>query len=283
MNAIVENCVLYNNTAKYGGAIRGEARTDKRGIQIINCTAVNNQSTTPTVASIDLISGGLIVNSIVLDDTQNEIRANTSNHYVSNNAFGTLGLGTGVTAYPNTDMMSGKTAADFSFISPTTFQGTMITGDANFDQAKYDEIRTANYEINDINSIGLTMPGLKVLPSNYLVGGTGATVTLTSTIPSTDITGFSRPITTSGNFSLGAYHYNNLTNTISGIDNSVSIYAQNEGIKISGAQAKNAIIYSISGQLLKSCRLTSDVFTMPVSKGFYIVAVGSKRVKVLVN
>jgi hypothetical protein len=283
MNAIVENCVLYNNTAKFGAAIRGEAKTDKRGIQIVNCTAANNKSTTLTVASVDLISGGLIVNSIVLDDTENEIRANTSNHYVSNNTFGALGLGTGVTAYPNTDMISGKTIGDFGFTSPTTFQGSMITGDANFDQAKYDEIRRANYKINQTNSIGLSMSGLKILPSSYLVGGTGTTVQLTATIPTVDINGVSRPISSTGNMSLGAYQYNNLTDLASEIRPLVSIYTTNDGVIIKGADGKVAHFYLLSGQLIESTSITSNNFYIPVPSGFYIVAIGTNRSKCILK
>ena len=283
MDAIVENCVLYNNTAKYGGAIRGEAKTDKRGIQITNCTMANNKSTTATVASVDLISGGLIVNSIVLDDTENEIRANTSNHYVSNNVFGVLALGVGVTAYPNTDMIPGKTVADFGFCSPTTFPGAIITGDANFDQSKYDAIRSANYKINQPNSIGLSMVGLKVLPSSYLVGGTGVSVPLTATIPAIDILGTNRPISGSGRVSLGAYQNNNLTDLVSKIDTSISINPINEGIRISGAEGKTVNVYAISGQLVKSVYLDSDIFTIRVNKGFYIVVTGSSKSKVLVK
>ena len=277
MNAIVENCVIYNNTAKYGGAIRAEAKTDKRGIQIINCTMVNNKSTTATVASVDLISGGLIVNSIVLDDVENEIRANTSNHYVSNNAFGTLALGVGVTAYPNTEMISNKTVADFGFSSPTTFQGAMITGDANFDQAKYDAIRTANYKINQPNSIGLTIPGLKELPSSYLVAGTGASVSLTATIPSTDVNGVNRPISGLGNVSLGAYQYSNPTDLKSKIESSFQVYPTNGGVRICGAEGNKINIYSISGQLIKSTIGMSTNIVMAVPKGLYIVAAGSEK------
>ncbi len=283
MNAIVENCVLYNNTAKFGGAIRGEARTDKRGIQIVNCTAANNQSTTLTVASVDLISGGLIVNSIVLDDTENEIRANTSNHYVSNNTFGTFGLGLGVTAYPNTDMISDKTIGDFGFTSPTTFQGAMITGDVNFDQTKYDAIRTANFKINQTNSVGLSMVGLKVMPSSYLVGGTGTSVTLTATIPTKDIDGVSRPISNQGNVSLGAYQYNNLTDLKLKTEHSVSVFSTNDGVRIKDAEGKVAHFYWMSGQFIKSTSISSNNFQIPLQTGFYIVAVGTYRSKCFVK
>jgi len=283
MNAIVENCVLYNNTAKYGGAIRGEARTDKRGIQIVNCTVANNQSTTASVASVDLIGGGLIVNSIVLDDTQNEIRANTSNHYLSNNVFSALGLGSGVTAYPNTDMLSGKTVADFDFISPTTFQGSIITGDANFDQTKYDAIRTANYKINPSNANRLSISGLKVLPSSYLVGGTGTSVPLTANIPTMDINGVSRPISSTGNISLGAYQYDDLNSLTSEIRPSVLVYPINEGIRICGAEGYKVSVYAISGQLVKSTIILSTNTDIALPKGFFILTVGSDRIKIRVK
>lgn len=283
MNAIIENCVLYNNTAKYGGAIRGEARTDKRGVQIINCTAVNNQSTTPTVASVDLISGGLIVNSIVLDDTQNEIRANTSNHYVSNNVFGSLGLGNGVTAFPNTEMVGGKTIADFDFLSPTSFQGAMITGDANFDQTKYDQIRRASYKIVPSGTNAMNYSGLRTLPSSYKVGGSGADVTLTAAIPETDISGEVRPVSGSGIVSLGAYQYSDITDLTTATKNAVLIQPFNDGIIIRGASGKIAHLYGMSGQLIKSVPLNSDRVNIPVDKGFYIVSVESYKLKLLMK
>jgi len=43
MDAIVENCVISNNYASVnGGALRGDAQSNKRGIQIGNNTIVNN-------------------------------------------------------------------------------------------------------------------------------------------------------------------------------------------------------------------------------------------------
>jgi hypothetical protein len=283
MNAIVENCVLYNNTAKYGGAIRGEARTDKRGVQIINCTAVNNQSTTPTVASVDLISGGLIVNSIVLDDTQNEIRANTSNHFVSNNVFGTLGLGNGVTAFPNTEMVGGKTIADFDFFSPTSFQGAMITGDPNFDQTKYDQIRRASYKIVPSSNNAMNYTGLKTLPTSYKVGGSGADVTLTAAIPEADITGEVRPVYGQGIVSLGAYQYSDITDVTTAIKNAISVHIFSDGVTIRGASGKVAQFYGISGQLDKSVPINSDLVNIPVNKGFYIISVENFKSKLLLK
>ncbi len=283
MNAIIENCVLYNNTARFGAAIRGEARTDKRGIQIINCTAVNNNSTTATVASVDLISGGLIVNSIVLDDKQNEIRANTTNHYLSNNVFGSLALGSSVTAFPNTDMTSGKTVADFDFIRPTNFQGAVITGSDDFDQAKYDLIGKANFNISS-NSKSLSFYiGLKSLAANYRVGGTGEIIPLTATIPSYDILGYERPVNELGNLSLGAYQHAELTDITTSATTDIKIFPTIQGVVIKGAEGSVVKLYDLTGRQITSAILGSSEMAISLKKGIYIISIDHFRTKLLIK
>jgi len=283
MNAIVENCVIYNNTSGgAGGAIRGEARANKRGIQIVNCTLVNNKSTTAAVASVDLISSGLIVNSIVVDDPLNEIRANTTNNYVSNCAIGELATPT-TNYYPNTDVITDKTANDFGFVRSTTFAGAMMPGDAGFDQAKYDEIRTANYKVIETYSVAISTPSLKTLPANYQIAGTGATIDITTTIPIKDIVGTSRPINNAAKeVTLGAYQYSTATG-LHNIINKYKVFGANASIVISGAEGKNAMLYSISGQLIENVKITSNQMNIPSNKGFYLVSVSGEKSKVVVR
>lgn len=283
MNAVVENCVLYNNTSlASGGAIRGEAQANKRGIQIINCTLVNNKTTTANTASIDLISGGLVVNSIVVDDPLFEVRPNNNNNYISNNAIGALQLNTGITAYPNTNMATNKTAADFNFTSYSTYVGAMQPGAADFNQTTYDAIRASNFKITSASSAAVTTPGLKTLPSSYLIGGTGASVALTATIPTTDITGVTR--NPAYNYDLGAYQLSGPLTPV--INNQISksiIFASENDIVVTNAEGASIAVYAVTGQLLKSVAADSERVNIAVEKGIYIVKVDKLISKVLVK
>ena len=284
MNAVLENCVIYNNTSfNTGGAIRSEAQANKRGLQIINCTLANNKTTTATAATIDFINGGLIVNSIVVDDPAFEIRSNTINNYVSNCAIGELATPIS-NYYPNTEVITDKTANDFAFVRSTTFAGAMVPGDAGFDQAKYDEIRTANFNITETYSAAITTPSLKTLPTNYLIAGVGASIDITATIPTKDIVGTSRPITIADKeVTLGAYQFSTSTGFNNNFRDDITIYSSNESIVVIGAQGKMVNLYSVSGQLISQQKVTTEKSYIPAVKGFYIVSAGNVKSKVLVK
>ncbi len=282
MNTIVENCVIYNNASGLaGGAIRGDAKTNKRGIQIINSTIVNNLTTGTGYASVDLISGGLIVNSIVVDDPINEVRANSINNYVSNCAIGQLA--TPITNYyPNTDVITELTANDFSFKKPTTFAGVMIPGSANFDQAAYDEIRTANFTITEDWSMAVETPGLRTLPNTFQVSGIGATIGITASIPHKDILGVNRPVSGESKVTLGAYQFDP-TSGLRDVVKNFYVYGADGTFIVNGAEGQVAVLYSPSGQLIKSVQVYNNKQYIPADKGFYIVSVGGEKSKVLVR
>ncbi|MCX6309332.1 MAG: DUF6383 domain-containing protein [Bacteroidia bacterium] len=207
MNAIVQNCVIYNNTAPYGAAIRAVAQAGKRGIQIINCTLANNKTTSVGNSSVDLQNGGTFVNSIVVDDLETELRPASANGFISNSAYGALYASTpSANVWPGIDMASGMSASDFNFFRNSTTSGAMISGvngTNTFVQADYDALRQANYQITSGGSVAFTTPCLKILPTTYTVGGLGlTTITHTATIPTTDITGNTRTTST-----LGAYDF----------------------------------------------------------------------------
>ena len=202
MNVIVKNCVIYNNTASYSAAIRAVGIVGKRGAQIINCTFANNNSTVAGYSSVDLQYGGTFVNSIVIGDPQTELRPTTADGYISNSAYGELFAGTSANVWPGTDMAAGKVATDFNFTSNSTTAGAMINGvNSTFVQGDYDAIRAANFKITSAASVAVTTAGLTTLPTSYQVGGSGATINQSATIPSTDLMGVSR----TGNYTLGAY------------------------------------------------------------------------------
>jgi predicted outer membrane repeat protein len=284
MNAIVVNCVIHNNTSGgYGGAIRADAQSNKRGIQVVNCTIVNNKSTAATTSSVDLINSGLIVNSIVVDDPKDEIRPNNNNHYVSNNAYGSMLLSS-VTAYPNTNMVSGKTATDFNFTSYSTYVGAMQPGAADFNQTTYDAIRASNFKITAKTSAAVSAIGLKSLPSSYTVGGLGVTtVNLTATIPTTDLTGKTR--NTLYNFDLGAYQFSDASTRITTTNqiNNSNIFAFGNEISVLNAKGLLVSVFSVTGQIIESINVTSDNLSVAVEKGIYIVKAGSQISKVIVK
>ena len=204
MDAIVENCVVHNNySLGNSGAIRGAAQANKRGIEIINCTIVNNQTaTTPATGSgsVELISGGIIVNSIIAGDSSSELRANTTNNYIVNTAYGTYATSASV-LYSSGSVANNEVAA-FNFKYPTAFAGVMIPDYTTpWDQAKYDAIRKANFTMAAAPSS--VAAGIANYPTSYQIGGTGATITLsTYSISSTDLLGVSRGINIIGAYQL---------------------------------------------------------------------------------
>ena len=287
MDAIVENCVVYNNFASgNGGAIRGDAQASKRGIQIVNCTVVNNQTATTAstaIASVELISGGLVANSIIVGDPSAEVRANTTNNYILNNAYGEYA--TGASTLYGSDNVNTKVVADFNFTQPTTSVGVMIPGYTTpWDQVKYNEIRKANFKILDSASTAVTTQGLKSLTNSYLIGGTGASVALTATVPTTDLMGVTRPILTNGYLNLGAYQFSGMTTAIhETIATNSIVYAVNEGIRISNTSSKVINVYSTSGQLIKSLTNNLDNVTIVTGKGLFLVRLDSEITKVFVK
>lgn len=285
MNAIVQNCAIYNNTSfGGGGAMRSDGIASKRGLQIINCTVVNNKTATANTGSVDFINGGIIVNSIVVDDPKDEIRPNTANHYISNNAYGALFLGT-VTAYPTQDATvaaTGKTAADFNFMSYSSYVGAMQLGATDFVQTTYDAIRASNFKITAAASAAVQNVGLKILPTSYLIGGTGSSVTISATAPTTDITGKER--NASYVLNLGAYQFSDGTTALSDNINTTSqIYASGNKIIILNSHDLPVSVYAITGQLAKSINATSDKSSIVVEKGIYIVKCGNQISKVIVK
>lgn len=294
MDAIVENCVVYNNFAGASGAgIRGEAQANKRGIEIINCTVVNNQTGATVITadgSVTLVNGGTIVNSIIVGDPSAEIRANLltlpaiNANYVSCTAYGESA--TGASTLYGSNNVSGKVVVDFNFTTPTTSAGVMIPDYTTpYDAAKYNAIRQANFKITASSSVAATAVSTKSYPANYLIGGTGATVTLsTYSIPSTDILGVTRPISTNGHLDLGAYQFSGLTTSVANANLSKSdIYAFGDDVVITNAIGSAISIYSLTGQLVEKIKANSNKVTIATEKGIYIVKVDSRIVKVIVN
>jgi len=278
MDAIIENCVIYNN---YGFAqgLRGVGQTGKRGIQIINSTIVNNQSgnaSSTNCASVELITSGTVANCILVGDFNQELRANATNNYVVNTAY------EGLTGTLNgSGNVSGNVVADYKFVQPTGFYGVMIPDHTTpFDQTMYDAIRQANFKLQDATSVAVVNAGVKTLGSTYTYATT--TVNLTATIPTTDILGNDRPGSLVTN--LGAYQYSQLsTGSVSPDRTSFSVIPTNNGVIISAELEQLVSVYTVSGQLINQLRAVSGDLFIALEKGFYIVKAGNESVKVLIK
>jgi len=287
---IVRNCVIYNNAASaQGGAIRIDGQPGKRGVQIINSTIVNNKSGFgggSSQATVEFVNGGTIVNSIVvnpaLTETGSEIRANTVNSYISNTVYGdstyTAGGSKSTTMRP-------KITSDFGFSSPTTFSGVMIPDyTLPFDNAAYNAIRQANFKLTSSSSPAVILAGAKSLPATYTTTGTVYTISITAAIPTTDLMGVERPVSTSGHLDLGAYQYSSLTTSEKiNLSDKVYCYATQNGIGIQSAEKLNIAIYTISGQLVKSLNNVSGNVNISLTKGVYIVKSDKFIEKVMVK
>lgn len=278
MDAIVENCVVYNNYAgRNGGAVRGEAQANKAGIQIVNSTIVNNFTGGTSSYSVELINSGVLVNSII-GKAARDIRANTSNHYLLNSAYGVSSITSPNPA--NSGNIVINSLEDFIFVSPTTFEGVMIPDyTPSFDANKYEAIQKANFNLSSTESLAATTSGIKSLPPSYTFST--YTIPISATIPTIDLLGKER--IGSFNLDIGAYQLSSLstqsemkhseTNKVFSKRNSIVIYS-NTGEEVS--------IYDMTGTLMFLDKNSSGQFDVACSKGTYIVKIGKQNTKVVV-
>lgn len=249
----------------------------------VNLSAtVSVVNTATSFSSVELINSGVLVNSIIVGDPSSEVRPNNSNNFISSNAWEEYST-SGTSTINGTNNIAGKTVNNFYFVNPTSFAGVMIPDYTTpFDQAKYNEICKANFKIAVSTSDATTIPSLKVLPASYTYSS--SIITLTATIPAQDLLGINRPITSNGHLDLGAYQFSSFQSAVNYVaDNFKKIYAVNESIVIEGAGGQIAAIYNISGQIVNNVAVTSDIVSIPSTKGFYFVRVGLSAVKVLVR
>lgn len=290
---IVRNCVIYNNTSTaQGGAIRIDGQAGKRGVQIINCTIANNKSGSgggSSQATVELLSAGTLVNSIVvnpaLSETGTEVRTNSVNSYITNTVYGDSTYTAGGV---KSTTMNGKITSDLGFTNPTTFSGVSIEGYTSpWDAAaiaNYNAIRKANFKLTSSSSPAIVINGAKSLPANYTTTGTVYTVSLTATIPTTDLMSVSRPVSTNGHLDLGAYQYSSLTTaTQSNVSDRAYCLSVDNGILINKANGLNVTVFTVSGQVVKSVKSVSNAESITLPKGVYIVKSDKFIEKVIVR
>jgi len=277
---IIFNCAIYNNESGYsGGAIRIEGK-DKSGLlggQIINCSVVNNKTTGTGTASVELIfDGQLMVNTIVVGDAKDEIRPQANNNHIASCVYGTKN-GSIVMKPEDAAMASGKVTADLKFKKATNYCGIMNSEESDpFNQAVYDSIRTTNLTIVDASSPAVTTTGLTTMPAAFT---SNPAIVPTATIPATDLAGVAR----TGAVTIGAYQFTGSSAVNAPKAENVTAYAVAGGILVSSKAGKIASVYSVAGKLISKEVLKADVQVINVAKGFYIVSVGSAKVKVLVK
>ena len=210
-NAIIENCLFYNNSALggtsttngYGGAIRTQGIVGYRGAQIINCTFVRNDNKSTTSGSVEVISSGIIANCIIWGGTKG-FRANgtTANYYLVKcvSTVANLEMAADATAHPTVIF---DEAADFGFARPTTFNGAIFPGETDYD-IKIAEIRKANFSSSKASSYLKTNYGVASLPASYIATTGTSTVNITATLPTADLKGDIRVLDQN---TLGAYNF----------------------------------------------------------------------------
>lgn len=287
----VRNCLIYNNASTQGGAIRIDGQAGKRGVQIINSTIVNNKSGIgggTSQATVEFINCGAISNSIVvnpaLTETGAEIRAHAANSYIANTVYGDSTYVTG--GYRATTIRA-KITSDLGFTAPTTFSGVSIEGYTTWDAtaiANYNAIRQANFKLTSNSSPAVTIAGAKSLPANYTYTGATASISFTTSIPTLDLMGVQRPISTDGHLDLGAYQFSGITTAAHNANVSKSeIFAYGSDIIVPNAKGNVISIYSVTGQLVKSVNATADRMSITSAKGIFIVKVGTKITKVSIK
>jgi hypothetical protein len=82
---------------------------------------------------------------------------------------------------------------------------------------------------------------------------------------------------------MGAYAIAGSTSVTTSKSIDLKVYVANNSIVFESLNGLIASVYTISGQKLKTIVLKSDKVAVPCSKGFYIVSVGDKNTKVMVN
>lgn len=279
-DAIIENCVIYNNYAgKNGGSVRGESQAGKAGIQIMNSTIVNNE-TGGTGSSIELINNGLVANSVVVGLATNDLRLNVGNYIVSS-AYGTYNIPT-----PNSENtgVAEITVDDAKFISPTDFIGPMIPDYTfPFDNLKYSKIRKANFKISASESIAVQTEGAKYIPSSYMFSN--ISIPITVSIPTIDLLGNDRPLYEEQNLSLGAYQFSGTSSNFDKLilDENKNIQVLNNSIVVKNMKSRLVKIFGVDGKLIYSKLADSDRINISCNKGVYIVIAGNVKTKLLIR
>ncbi len=132
----------------------------------------------------------------------------------------------------------------------------------------YTDDRTTNLVIS------LTqMPTVKVSPASALVTNTWNATTKTLSLKINHVLGAANVVVSTS-----------ITTTNDVVNHSnASIYGIKRAIHVNAPIGSFVLVYSISGQLLKTATINSDQINIPISRGIYVVLVDGVRQKVVVD
>ena len=289
---VIANCLVYNNTAPYSGGIRLGSTTNKKPVEVINCTFANNVSTSNSNVEFNGGSAVFVNNIIAGGSTGSRIITATGSYYISNNTFNKAIGGTTVTngvitlnslpLYPGSGMVQQDNIAEYAFKNPTTNTGANLTSDAAFNQANYNAMRKANFTLVADTSLAVETLGATTLPASFKMNGveTNPSIAISGTIPTTDMRGAAR----TGNITLGAYQrlVTDIPTAPSAINEvSVNNYAKIStlGNNITVKVMENAVIkvFNLNGVMLKQQLLEgTNTINIHAPNGIYIVKVYGK-------
>ena len=136
---------------------------------------------------------------------------------------------------------------------------------------------------------------------NYLTASTGdtkitltpilpwtatSTVTFTTSATSTQAEIYARMELQTASITAKFDNFSLVLDQTTGLERSTvknNVYSNNSNIVVEGLAAQTANVYSVSGAMVKSVLIKSDLETIAVDKGFYIVKVGGQNFKLLIQ
>lgn len=288
---IVRNCLVYNNSAPYSGAIRMNAPANKKSVEVINCTFANNTNTSNS--NVEFNGSALFANNIVTGGSR-AIRfiGATGSYYVTNSTYNMSMNGTtlinniptldGSPIYPGVSFVQEDDITKYNFKNPTILTGANLPSDANFNQDNYNALRKANFTIVSDNSLAVANAGATSLPTSYNRKGDTANpaIAIVSTIPTKDLRGENRI----GNITLGAYQRlaTDIPTTPSAINdvsakNYASISTLGNNITVKVMETATVKVFNLNGVMLKQQLLEStNTINLHAPNGIYIVKVNGK-------
>jgi len=246
----LQNCVIVNNTSEKAGY--STVTFGIKGCKMLNCTLAQNVN-----------SGiGTAVNcSTFPTDVTNCIFWGNANGNICkydtltaiNNAFDT---DESAKAFYGAGSINTLTSGN-TFVSPTNFQG------AAADATQKTESATANWQLQR--------------NSPAVDAGTD----LTDSDVATDILGTARPLGAA--YDMGAYEFNP-TSGITETNFDFGCFSSNQSIELRGLPIGQMVsVYNITGILVSSQKATTSSVSIVSPKGIYLVQVGNKTNKVIVQ
>ena len=155
---------------------------------------------------------------------------------------------------------------------------------------------TAMYFFSAVGSVTATF-GVR----NYLTSSTGdtnlsltpvlpwtatSTVTFTTGATSTQAEIYARMELQTAGITAKFDNFSLVLDQTTGLEKSAvknNVYSNNSSIVVEGLAAQTADIYSVSGAMVKSVLIKSNLETIDVNRGFYIVKVGGQNFKLMIK